>query len=288
MKTVRLFIAKLARRQVLVHALLLIVLIEVCIAPSVLINTTFAKRSRTESIQRALGNFDGIMLRIELAGWALRYPDIAVAFALTAAKYKYMSDVDLYAQNDLQQDAKIVLQMAQRNPQAIRELLGILGEAIRVAYETRLSEAEREKLQSLLDGETLRPTIAEGDNLRVKEVKFYEGGKEGVPSNKRHYQNSFSLQQARYIYTEIIYNNKNYKKQDAVIPYIIQYYDSDNQFLIENKGTAEPKSEWSSCILAAGGIGFDTAGGWPIGRYTTKVWLDNIYVGEYPFQISAQ
>lgn len=127
-------------------------------------------------------------------------------------------------------------------------------------------------------------TPASNENFGLQFIKFYESPYEGVPYVNRSYNDKFSKSASRYICTEINYINKKYNISDVQLPLKIQYYSSDGSLVGESTANLETSKEWPT-VAGYSGIGWREAGIWAIGRYQVKVWFDNVYLGDFYFQI---
>jgi hypothetical protein len=122
---------------------------------------------------------------------------------------------------------------------------------------------------------------AAGAKHQITAVRFFEGGQTPPALSQRSYASQFSPQ-ARIIYTEIAYKNKNHKIADAAIPVVIRYLAPDGRQIAEQQKTARPKKNWASAIFTTGAA---NSGPWQPGRHTVKIYFDGDHIGDYTFTI---
>jgi hypothetical protein len=118
--------------------------------------------------------------------------------------------------------------------------------------------------------------------LNVREIKFFQFGPKAPPMEQRVYGTRFSRQEARYIYTEIGYDNKLYGVAESKSELTIRY--SGPTFTQELKGSVTPE-KGSRTGLYWQGMGWSEAAKWAPGTYTITIYLEGQKVGQSRFEV---
>lgn len=118
--------------------------------------------------------------------------------------------------------------------------------------------------------------------LNVREIKFFQFGPKAPPVEQRVYGTRFSRQEARYIYTEISYDNKLYGVVESKSEITILY--SGAAFAQELKGSIIPEKE-SRTGLYWQGMGWSEPEKWLPGTYTITIYLEGQKVGQSRFEV---
>ena len=120
-------------------------------------------------------------------------------------------------------------------------------------------------------------------SAEVKQIRFFESGRDIPPAKERKYSEQFSSQ-SRFIITEITYKNNNYQVQDSEIPITVHVLDAAGQLVVEKKGMARPKKDWASAtyIISAGD---PQPGWWKAGKYTVRVSFNGNHAGDYSIRV---
>lgn len=121
--------------------------------------------------------------------------------------------------------------------------------------------------------------------LTLQQVRFFESGPRAPEVKLRRFSSRFSAQQARYIYTQISFDNNLYRIADSTIPVKLVYTHGGGAFTQELKGTIRQDRGAGSGIYWRG-MGWSEAGKWPTGRYTVVVYIEDQQVGESHFEIN--
>lgn len=118
--------------------------------------------------------------------------------------------------------------------------------------------------------------------LNIREIKFFQFGPKAPPVEQRVYAARFSQQEARYIYTEISYDNKLYGVAENKSEITILY--SGAAFAQELKGSITPE-KGSRTGLYWQGMGWSEAAKWAPGMYTITIYLEGQKVGQSRFEV---
>ncbi len=118
--------------------------------------------------------------------------------------------------------------------------------------------------------------------LNVREIKFFQFGPKAPPVEQRIYGTRFSQQEARYIYTEIGYDNKLYGVAETKSEITILY--SGAAFAQELKGSITPE-KGSRTGLYWQGMGWSEPAKWAPGTYTITIYLEGQKVGQSRFEV---
>lgn len=118
--------------------------------------------------------------------------------------------------------------------------------------------------------------------LNVREIKFFQFGPKAPPVEQRVYGTRFSQQEARYIYTEISYDNKLYGVVESKSEITILY--NGATFAQELKGSITPE-KGSRTGLYWQGMGWPEPAKWAPGTYTIIIYLEGQKVGQSRFEV---
>lgn len=132
------------------------------------------------------------------------------------------------------------------------------------------------------------------DSLDIKSVngydffgmRFYEAPYEGLPFEQRQYEENFSKETTRYIYSEIHYNNPNYNKVDASFNAVFEYLYPDGSRMCLLRTIITPKKEWYSPFHWNGWGNRQAGKAWrEVGTYTVNIYFEDVLVGTSKFTV---
>jgi hypothetical protein len=123
------------------------------------------------------------------------------------------------------------------------------------------------------------------DNYKVKELKTFSSI-EYLFFNKKKYRKVFDEKESRYIYCELSFHNKLFDVSDwnANVKLICQNVDTEVRICKLNKKLKVSKDE--NIIFVREGWGTSEPGWWKEGKYSWRVFIDDIKVGETIFYIT--
>ncbi len=128
----------------------------------------------------------------------------------------------------------------------------------------------------------------ENENLYfdLVSLKLYEGKYDDVNEPDRNYFTEFSGEESRYIYNEIILNNKN-KSEEWHCEIFAKFYNEARELKgqVIRLQTVKPGEEK---IMVSAGWGSNVKGSWRAGTYTVEVVFLNKLIAVVPFQVSDQ
>lgn len=103
----------------------------------------------------------------------------------------------------------------------------------------------------------------------VNSLKFYEGGRDGVPLETRKYDN-FQKETTRFVFYEL---NLEYPKPEKETQFSLKFvcHKPDGAILSEVIAEFTVPPDWAGSILTTG-YGWNTPGNWLPGEYTVKVY----------------
>jgi hypothetical protein len=127
-------------------------------------------------------------------------------------------------------------------------------------------------------------TYADWNDYKFTEMKFFESPYDITPYGSRTYTNRFSVDNTRYVSTEITVRNYLYRVRDFEINVLMEYVNPDGSLRGKVTGVFRVQRDWESAIYP-GGWGARTGGTWPVGVYTVKLYLDGRYTGSSTFEI---
>ena len=105
---------------------------------------------------------------------------------------------------------------------------------------------------------------------RVAEIKFFEGGREGVSLGERVYATRFSLKTARYIYWEVTIDNDCPAPQREAFVIEAIYYKPDGSIAGQFSANTYVDAGWDNSVHSFG-WGNDELGSWVVGRYRVSL-----------------
>jgi hypothetical protein len=120
--------------------------------------------------------------------------------------------------------------------------------------------------------------------LSLQHMKFFESDLRAPPVGQRRYKTRFSMQETRYIYTEISYNNKLYRIANSNSQVTLVYSNADLTFREELKGTIS-QQKGARTGLYWRGMGWSDPGKWVPGTYTVTIYLEGQKVSQSRFEI---
>ncbi|MCP5120319.1 MAG: hypothetical protein GY953_56715, partial [bacterium] len=117
-------------------------------------------------------------------------------------------------------------------------------------------------------------------------MKFYEhgaavGGNSGgkTSSSRKDYASHFPISKARYIATQVVFENLRRGENEFEYDVTMGLYTFDNQLISAHKKKMLVAADWSFA-WATQSYGWKEAGRWSVGTYRVKVWLGEEKVGE--------
>ena len=125
-----------------------------------------------------------------------------------------------------------------------------------------------------------------GQSFRITDIRFFESGYDATPLEQRGYSTDFALSSTRYIYVEVLAENKLWNREDNRLNLSFKYYSPDGSLFGEmsNEYTIPQTDEW---YYMWKGWGWDDAGYWTPGRYRVEVWYAGKKLGENYLNVSA-
>jgi serine/threonine protein kinase len=120
--------------------------------------------------------------------------------------------------------------------------------------------------------------------IQVQAARFFESPSKASPLGERSYLKRFSKESARYIFTEIKYQNVLYGVAASSNRVVIRYDHDGGLFNHELKGMISPLKEAKDGYYWRG-IGWTDPGKWPAGIYTVSIFIENQPAGTSRFEV---
>ncbi|MBT8233282.1 MAG: AAA family ATPase [Saprospiraceae bacterium] len=122
------------------------------------------------------------------------------------------------------------------------------------------------------------------NNLELLSMKLYEGSFDDVPEISRKYLKTFSNDETRYIYSELVFNNKTIKG-NYNIEVFLKFYNQARELKGEVSKIVKIKQK-DQQIRVTAGWGSNIKGSWRIGQYTAELVLLDKLVAQLPFEVA--
>lgn len=120
-------------------------------------------------------------------------------------------------------------------------------------------------------------------NATVTEVKFYEGGTNGVPYKLRVYSNRFASTQSRFIFWELhLGHPASGRRVDFTIETV--WYNPDGSVFTRQTKPTFLEPDWKTSWHVYGS-GWDTPGNWKLGNYRVDLIVKGKIVASRSFEI---
>ena len=126
----------------------------------------------------------------------------------------------------------------------------------------------------------------EENRLELLSMHLYEGSFEDVSKEKREYLKVFDAAEARYIYSEINFINKENKK-DYAVELFLKFYNQARELKGEVAKVVKVKKEDEKLPISAG-WGSNVKGSWRQGKYTAELVIMDKLVAVLPFQVDYE
>jgi len=126
----------------------------------------------------------------------------------------------------------------------------------------------------------------ETKRLELLSMKLYEGSFDDIPKPKRRYYKVFNGDDTRYIYTEMVFNNKEDRK-DYNVELFLKFYNQARELKGEVSKIVKFKSKDDKVPVTAG-WGSNIKGSWRTGKYTAELIILDRLVAVLPFEIDYE
>lgn len=126
----------------------------------------------------------------------------------------------------------------------------------------------------------------ETEKLELLSMKLYEGSFDDVPLNQRKYFKVFNGEETRYIYTELIFNNRE-RKSDYNVEIFLKFYNQARELKGEVSKIVKFKAKDEKLPVTAG-WGSNIKGSWRTGKYTAELIILDKLVAVLPFEIEYE
>jgi len=120
--------------------------------------------------------------------------------------------------------------------------------------------------------------------LELNSMKLYEGSFDDVPEVNRSYLKSFSNEETRYVYSELVFSNKSHKR-DYNLEVFLKFYNQARELKGEVSKIVKVKAK-DTQIRVTAGWGSNIKGSWRMGEYTAELILLEKLVAQLPFDVS--
>ncbi len=126
----------------------------------------------------------------------------------------------------------------------------------------------------------------EKSKIELTSMKLYEGSFHDVPEEKRTFLTTFSDETTRYVYADIVLNNKDVKN-NWNLEVFLKYYNHSRELKgqVSKLIKIKPNEE---IIKISAGWGSNIAGSWRIGSYTAELIIMDRLLGIIPFDVDVE
>ena len=122
--------------------------------------------------------------------------------------------------------------------------------------------------------------------LELDSLKLYEGEYDDVAEENRAYYHKFSCEDTRYIYADIIFNNKNLKA-NWQCELFVKFYNQARELKGQVVRLQQIRKEEDQIRLTAG-WGSNVKGSWRKGRYTVELIFMEELLAVLPFEVGDE
>jgi len=126
----------------------------------------------------------------------------------------------------------------------------------------------------------------ETKRLELLSMKLYEGSFDDIPKAKRKYYKVFNGEDTQYIYSEMVFNNKENRK-DYNVEIFLKFYNQARELKGEVSKIVKLKSKDDKVPVTAG-WGSNIKGSWRTGKYTAELIILDRLVAVLPFEIDYE
>ncbi len=130
------------------------------------------------------------------------------------------------------------------------------------------------------------PESFEEERMSLLSMKLYESSFEDEELDKRIYLKTFSAQETRYIYSELIFKN-NDRKQDFNVELFLKFYNQARELKGEVSKIINLKSGEETLTVSAG-WGSNIKGSWRVGKYTAELIVLDKLLATLPFELEYE
>ncbi len=120
--------------------------------------------------------------------------------------------------------------------------------------------------------------------LDLNSMKLYEGSFDDVPEVNRVYLSSFSNEETRYIYSELVFTNKM-SKNDYNLEVFLKFYNQARELKGEVSKIVKVKKN-DTQIRVTAGWGSNIKGSWRMGEYTAELILLDKLIAQLPYDVA--
>ena len=129
-----------------------------------------------------------------------------------------------------------------------------------------------------------KPDDARDFPLRLRSIRFYEGGASAVPKEGKHFAKDFARETSRFIYCQVNMENDYWNIKDQSYHFVWRYLKDDGSLLGEVSMPFTVRSQWHTAWVSHS-WGWGNPGNWPAGSYRVAVLVDGRPLGEETFLI---
>lgn len=126
----------------------------------------------------------------------------------------------------------------------------------------------------------------ETKRLELLSMKLYESSFDDIPKAKRKYYKVFNGEDTQYIYSEMVFNNKENRK-DYNVEIFLKFYNQARELKGEVSKIVKLKSKDDKVPVTAG-WGSNIKGSWRTGKYTAELIILDRLVAVLPFEIDYE
>lgn len=126
----------------------------------------------------------------------------------------------------------------------------------------------------------------ETKRLELLSMKLYEGSFDDIPKAKRKYYKVFNGEDTQYIYSEMVFNNMENRK-DYNVEIFLKFYNQARELKGEVSKIVKLKSKDDKVPVTAG-WGSNIKGSWRTGKYTAELIILDRLVAVLPFEIDYE